>query len=179
MFTTQSSIRSAFWLGLLAVAALLFTSAAARAEDAKTETETTTKTKVEVEVDKGEIMPGDLKAPVQTTLAAPANCVYIEETEAQGAACRALIHNACARPVSVNVEHHIDYIKFAQRDISSRGVNADHHGEPAAGFFTSAGTFSGSMKAQIGPGKSRWFERFHRDASFHVDKCRVTFSSAW
>ena len=50
---------------------------------------------------------------------------------------------------------------------------------PAAGSFVSAGTFSGSMTAQISPGKSRWFERFHKDKNFHVDKCRVGFTAAW
>ena len=131
-------------------------------------------------VTQGEILPNEIQIPAtMAPVGEPESCVYLVEIDARAGKCRGFIENRCTRPVSVTVQHDVAFRKFVTTPIASAGVEAEHHGEPAAGHYEDAGTYRGTMKATLSPGKGRWFERFHKEQGYLVADCKVSFVATW
>jgi len=128
----------------------------------------------------GEILPGEIQMPATLApVGEPGSCVYLVEIDARAGKCRGFIENRCARLVNVAVQHDVAFRRFVTTPIASAGIEAEHHGEPAAGHYEDAGTYRGTMKATLSPGKGRWFERFHKEQGYLVADCKVSFVATW
>jgi hypothetical protein len=104
-------------------------------------------------------------------------CVVIERVEASGGGCKALIRNGCDRPMDVAVSYDVKYLRFVKNAITSAGVEADHHGEPAAGGYFPGGDDAGAEQARLAPGESKWIERGAPAEERVVTRCRVSFTA--
>jgi hypothetical protein len=104
-------------------------------------------------------------------------CVVIERVEASGGVCKALIRNGCDRPADVAVSYDVKFLRFVKNAITSAGVEANHHGEPAAGGYFPGTDDAGAEQVKLAPGESRWVERGAPAGGRVVTRCRVSFTA--
>jgi hypothetical protein len=107
------------------------------------------------------------------------NCVVLHRVDVQGATCKALLQDKCADPAKVSVSFDAKLFRFIPNVIPYRGLNADHHGEPAAGHEEEAGMHNGTVQGALAAGESKWFEQTAPGHRIRVSSCRVSYNARW
>ncbi len=91
--------------------------------------------------------------------ASQGGCLSITRIEADGPVCKAMVSNGCPYPLNLSVTYNVSTLGFLTRHIASPGLYADHHGEPAYGFYEGEERDTAVLRDRLAPGESKWFER--------------------
>jgi len=119
-------------------------------------------------------IPAAMSAEVSET-----GCLTIPRIQAHDPACVVLVHSGCSHPLDLTITYEVSTMRFSKQPIPSRGLHADHHGEPAYGSYEAERTESDTHHARLEPGESKWFARPNPAESMVITECRVTAVGHW
>ncbi len=111
--------------------------------------------------------------PAMSAEMSRSGCLTITRIQAHDPACQVMIHNGCSRPLALSVTYEVSTMRFSKQPIPSRGLHADHHGEPAYGSYDAERTHSDTLHARLDPGRSKWFARRNPADNLFITQCRV------